>query len=53
VDDQLEVRIAGDETISVDGRTPIGNAELVDAFRSALRQNPNITLVIEAVKAEY
>jgi biopolymer transport protein ExbD len=53
MDDQLQVRIADNETICVDGRTLVGNAELVDAFRSALRQNPKVALVIEPVKAEY
>jgi biopolymer transport protein ExbD len=50
--DQLQVRIADDQTICVDGRTLVGNTELVDALRSALQQNPNVTLVIEPVKAE-
>jgi biopolymer transport protein ExbD len=53
MDDRLRVRVADNETIYIDGRTLVGNAELVDAFRSALRQNPNVTLVIEPVKAEY
>jgi biopolymer transport protein ExbD len=53
MNDRLQVRIADDETICVDGRTLAGNAELVDAFRSALRHNPNVTLVIESVKAEH
>ena len=35
----------------VDPKT--GNAELVEALRSALQQNPNVALVIEPVKAEY
>jgi biopolymer transport protein ExbD len=53
MDDRLRVRVADDETIYIDGRMLVGKAELVDAFRSALRQNPNVTLVIEPVKAEY
>ncbi|MFL6634285.1 MAG: ExbD/TolR family protein [Massilia sp.] len=53
MDDRLRVRVADNETIYIDGRTLVGKAELVDAFRSALRQNPNVTLVIEPVKAEY
>jgi hypothetical protein len=53
MDDRLQVRIADDATICIDGRTVIGNAALVDAFRSALRDNPNVMLVIEPVKAEH
>lgn len=53
MDDQLRIRIADDETISIDGRNVVGSAELVDAFRSAVRHNPNVTLVIDPVKAEY
>jgi len=51
--DQLRVRIVDDETICIDGRELAGKTDLVDAFRSALRQNPNVALVIEPVKAEY
>ena len=53
MDDRLQVRIGDDETICIDGRILAGSAELVDAFRSALLDNPNVTLVIEPVKAEY
>ena len=53
MDDSLHVRVTDDETISIDGRVMAGNAELVDALRSALRDNPNVALVIEPVKAEY
>jgi biopolymer transport protein ExbD len=53
MDDSLHVRVTDDETISIDGRLVAGNAELVDALRSALRDNPNVALVIEPVKAEY
>jgi len=53
MDDSLHVRVTDDETISIDGRVMTGNAELVDALRSALRDNPNVALVIEPVKAEY
>lgn len=51
--DQLRVRVADDETICLDGRPLTGNAELVEALRSALQHNPNVALVIEPVKAEY
>ncbi|MFS2218033.1 ExbD/TolR family protein [Telluria sp. Tellsp104] len=53
MDDSLHVRVTDDETISIDGRVMAENAELVDALRSALRDNPNVALVIEPVKAEY
>ena len=53
MDDRLQVRIADNETICIDGRLLTGNAELVDALRSALQHNPNVALVIEPVKAEY
>jgi biopolymer transport protein ExbD len=53
MDDQLQVRVADDETISIDGRLLTGHAELVDALRAALQDNPNVTLVIEPVKAEH
>lgn len=53
MDDALRVRVTDDETISIDGRLLAGNAELVDALRSALRDNPNVALVIEPVKVEY
>ena len=53
MDDSLHVRVTDDETISIDGRVMAGNAELVDALRSALRDNPNVALVIEPVKPEY
>jgi biopolymer transport protein ExbD len=53
MDDQVRVRIADNDTIYVDERTLVGSAELVDAFRSALQQNPNVTLVIDPVQAEY
>jgi hypothetical protein len=53
MDDRLRVCVADDETIYIDGRMLAGKAELIDAFRSALRHNPNVTLVIEPVKAEY
>lgn len=53
MDDPLHVRVTDDETISIDGRVMAGHAELVDALRSALRDNPNVALVIEPVKAEH
>jgi hypothetical protein len=53
MDDVLRVLVTDDETISIDGRLLAGNAELVDALRSALRDNPNVALMIEPVKAEY
>jgi biopolymer transport protein ExbD len=53
MDERLQVRIAADGTICIDGRTLAGNAELVDALRSALRENSDVTLVIEPVEAEY
>ncbi|MVW62392.1 hypothetical protein GPY61_20895 [Massilia sp. NEAU-DD11] len=53
MDDSLHVRVTDDETISIDGRVMAGNAELVDALRSALRDNPNVALVIEPVKPEH
>jgi hypothetical protein len=53
MDDQVRVRVADNETICIDGRLLTGNAELVDALRSALQNNPNVALVIEPVEAEY
>ena len=53
MDHQLRVLVTDNETISMDGHALAGNAELVDALTSAVRRNPNVTLVIEPVKAEY
>jgi biopolymer transport protein ExbD len=53
MDERLQVRIGDDGTICIDGRTLAGNAELVDALRSALRENPDVTLVIESVEAGH
>jgi hypothetical protein len=50
MDHQIKAVIVDDETISIDGRTLVEQGALVDALTSAMQHNPDVVLVIEAVK---
>lgn len=50
---QIRVVILDDETISIDGRRLLERAELEDAFRSAVQEDPDVILVIEPLKNAY